>query len=108
MFKKKPEQMKQILQYFAGAKSLQEQRKGAKDSYRLCFDILRLNHHLVCCDQWSSVAQPRKQFDLDFTALHFRQGDPTIRFDSKQYSHYLQIKHSTVNAGVADGAERFD
>ena len=54
------------------------------------------------------LAWPKIQFDLDFTALHFRQGDPTIRFDSKQYSHYLQIKHSTVNAGVAAGTERFD
>ena len=91
MFKKKPEQMKQIFQYFAGAKSLQEQRKRAKDSYRLCFDIFRLNHDLVCCDQWSSVAQPRKQFDLDFTAPHFRQGDLTTRFDSKKYSRYLSL-----------------
>jgi hypothetical protein len=50
----------------------------------------------------------RGQFDLDFTALHFRQGDLPTRFDSKKYSYYLQIKRSTVNAGVAAAAERFD
>jgi hypothetical protein len=54
------------------------------------------------------LAWPKIQFDLDFTAPHFRQGELTRRFDSKQYSHYLQIKHSTVNAGVAAGAEWLD
>jgi hypothetical protein len=98
MFKKKPDQMQQILQYFAGAKSLQEQRKRAKDSYRLFFDIFRLNYHLLCCDRWSCVAQPKRQFDLDFTAPHFRQGDLTTRFDSKKYSHYLSLSAKSNTA----------
>jgi len=67
MYKQKPEQMPQILQYFAGAKSLQEQRKRAKDSYRLFFDIFLLSNHLVCCDRWS--AWPGPKYSLIWTLL---------------------------------------
>ena len=83
----------------------EEQLLSAIDEQRILFESDLNIAVFVVID---GLAWPKIQFDLDLTAPHFCQGELTRRFDSKQYSHYLQIKHSTVNAGVAAGAERFD